>query len=130
MGKRKMSIEKEIERAVKRTIALDKDTPYKSAAEQEKIISDIKSAFNDAIWTHIAAVQHHIVAHIDAHMGNARCVVCADKEDKIPRLHIGAGNKRTDIVKPLRTQPPSVDKSAVCENITDESRTVKGSGRV
>lgn len=45
-----MSIEKEIERAVKRTIALDKDTPYKSAAEQEKIISDIKSAFNDATF--------------------------------------------------------------------------------
>ena len=78
----------------------------------------------------IAAVQHHIVAHIDAHMGNARCVVCADKEDKIPRLHIGAGNRRTDIVKSLRTQPPGVDKSAVCEDIADESRTVKGSGRV
>lgn len=45
-----MSIEKEIERAVKRTIALDKDTPYKSAAEQEKIISDIKIAFNDATF--------------------------------------------------------------------------------
>ena len=45
-----MSIEKEIERAVKRTIALDKDTPYKSAAEQEKIISDIKSALNDATF--------------------------------------------------------------------------------
>lgn len=50
MGERKMSIEKEIERAVKRTIALDKDTPYKSAAEQEKIISDIKSALNDATF--------------------------------------------------------------------------------
>lgn len=50
MGERKMSIEKEIERAVKRTIALDKDTPYKSAAEQEKIISDIKSAFNDVTF--------------------------------------------------------------------------------
>ena len=78
----------------------------------------------------IAAVQHHIVAHIDAHMGHARRVISADKEDEIPRLHIGAGNRRTDIVKPLRTQPPGVDKSAVCENITDESRTVKGSGRI
>ena len=39
MGERKMSIEKEIERAVKRTIALDKDTPYKSAAEQEISVS-------------------------------------------------------------------------------------------
>lgn len=45
-----MGIEKEIERAVKRTIAFDKDTPYKSAAEQEKIISDIKSAFTGATF--------------------------------------------------------------------------------
>lgn len=50
MGERNMSIEKEIERAVKRTIALDKDTPYKSAAEQEKIILDIKSALNNATF--------------------------------------------------------------------------------
>lgn len=42
-----MSIEKEIERAVKRTIALDKDIPSKSATKQEKIISDIKNALND-----------------------------------------------------------------------------------
>ena len=67
----------------------------------------------DVYWMGSPAVQHHIVAHIDAHMGNARCVVCADKEDKIPRLHISAGNRRTDIVKPLRTQPPGVDKSTV-----------------
>ncbi len=74
-------------------------------------------------------MQHHIVAHIDAHMGHARRVISADKEDEIPRLHIGAGTGAY-IVKPLRTQPPGVDKSAVCENITDESRTVKGSGRI
>lgn len=45
-----MSIEKEIERAVKRTIALDKDTPPKSAAEQEQIISDIKHALNNSTF--------------------------------------------------------------------------------
>ena len=45
-----MSIEKEIERAVKRTIALDKDTPPKSAVEQEQIISDIKDALNNATF--------------------------------------------------------------------------------
>lgn len=45
-----MSIEKEIERAVKRTIALDKDTPPKSAAEQEQIISDIKDALNNSTF--------------------------------------------------------------------------------
>lgn len=49
-GGRKMSIEKEIERAVKRTIALDKDTPPKSAVEQEQIISDIKDALNNATF--------------------------------------------------------------------------------
>ena len=45
-----MSIEKEIERAVKRTIALDKDTSPKSAAEQEQIISDIKDALNNSTF--------------------------------------------------------------------------------
>lgn len=45
-----MSIEKEIERAVKRTVALDKNTPSKSAAEQEKIISDVKAALNNSIF--------------------------------------------------------------------------------
>ena len=45
-----MCIEKEIARAVKRTIALDKDTPPKSAAEQEKIISDIKKALNNSTF--------------------------------------------------------------------------------
>ena len=45
-----MSIEKEIERAVKRTIAFDKDTPPKSVAEQEKVISDIKEALNNSTF--------------------------------------------------------------------------------
>ena len=84
----------------------------------------------DVYWMGSPQCKHHIVAHIDSHMGNARRVVGANKEDEIPRLHISAGNRRTDIVKPLRTKPPSVDKSAVCEDIADESRTVKGSGRV
>ena len=78
----------------------------------------------------IAAVQHHIVAHIDAHMGHARRVIGANKKDEIPRLRVGTGNRRADIVKPLRTQPSSIDKPAVREDIADESRTVKGSGRV
>lgn len=45
-----MNIEKEIERAVKRIIALDKDSPPKSAVEQENIISDIKNAFNNSTF--------------------------------------------------------------------------------
>ena len=45
-----MSIEKEIERAVKRTIALDRTTPSKSDAEQAKIISDVKAAFDNSTF--------------------------------------------------------------------------------
>lgn len=45
-----MSIEKEIERAVKRIIALDKNSPPKSVVEQENIISDIKKAFNNSTF--------------------------------------------------------------------------------
>ena len=49
-GGRDMSIEKEIERAVKRTIALDRTTPSKSDAEQAKIISDVKAAFDNSTF--------------------------------------------------------------------------------
>ena len=45
-----MSIEKEIERAVKRSLAFDKDTPFKSVDEQEMIISEVKEALNNSTF--------------------------------------------------------------------------------
>lgn len=45
-----MGIEIEIERAVKRTVALDKDSPTKSDSEQERIISDVKSALDNSTF--------------------------------------------------------------------------------
>lgn len=46
-GGRKMCLEREIERAVKRTVALDKNTAHKSTEEQETIISNAMTAFNN-----------------------------------------------------------------------------------
>ena len=50
VGVREMGIEIEIERAVKRTVALDKDSPTKSDSEQERIISDVKSALDNSTF--------------------------------------------------------------------------------
>jgi len=64
-------------------------------AKTEKKVEDLQGQLKELYdkkteLDGIAAVQHHIVAHIDAHMGHARRVISADKEDEIPRLHIGA----------------------------------------
>ena len=69
----------------------------------------------------IATVEHHTVTDINADMRNAGSVVCSDKEDKITRLRIAAGNRSTYIVKPLRTQPPGVDQPAIGEDIRNKA---------
>ena len=73
----------------------------------------------------IAAVQHHAITDINAHMGNAGSVVCAGEEDKITGLRICSGNGSADIVKPLRTESSGVDKSAVREDIGHKAGAVK-----
>lgn len=45
-----MSIKKEIERAVKRIAALDKNTAPKTPAEQEQIISNVEESFNRSAY--------------------------------------------------------------------------------
>ena len=77
----------------------------------------------------IAAVEHHIVPNIDTHMGNAGSVICSDEKDEITGLGIGAGHRRTNIVKPLRSEPFCVDKSAVGQDIRhkpEQSKEVSG----
>ena len=69
-------------------------------------------------------------ADIDTDMGDAGSIVCAHEKDKIARLCVAAGNRGTDIVKPLSAQPPGVDESAVGKNIGDKAGAVKRSGRV
>ena len=52
----------------------------------------------------VAAVQHHPVTYINAHMGHAGCVVGAHEEHQIAGL--GVGYRGGNIVEPLGAQPP------------------------
>ena len=72
----------------------------------------------------VAAMQHHPVAHINAYMRYAGCVVGAHEEHQIAGLGVGywGGN----IVEPLCAQPPGIHKTAVREDIADEAGAVKG----
>ena len=74
----------------------------------------------------VATMEHPAVAHIDAHMRNARRVIGADKEHQItgPR----AARSGADVIKPLRPQPPEVP-AALIVDIADEAGAVKGCGR-
>ena len=74
----------------------------------------------------ISAVQHDSIPDIDANVGDTGRVVCSNEEDEIAGFCICLGNRRADIVKPLRTEPPGIYKSAVCENPAHKAGAVKG----
>ena len=69
-------------------------------------------------------MQHHIVAHIDAHMGDTAGVIGAHKEHQVARL--GVGDRRGDVIEPLGAQPPGVAQAGIGQHIADEAGTVKG----
>lgn len=69
----------------------------------------------------IAAVEHYTVTDINADMRNAGSIVCTDKEDKIARLCVAAGDRSTNIVKPLSAQPSGVDQPTIGKNIRDKA---------
>ena len=78
----------------------------------------------------VAAVEHHIVTHIDAHMGRARRVVGALEEHQITRSDIGGGHLRTELAQSLRAQPAEAPAhAAVVVDIADKAGAVKGGGR-
>ena len=40
----------------------------------------------------VAAVEHFVVAHIDAHMRSSRCIIGTLEEDQITGLGVGCGH--------------------------------------
>ena len=74
----------------------------------------------------ISRVEHPAVTHIDATMGNSRRVIGADKEHQITGP--GAACPGTDVIKPLRPQPPEAP-AALIVDVADEAGAVKGRGR-
>ena len=77
------------------------------------------------ILDRVAAVQHHPVAHIDAHMGYAAGVVSAHKKHQVTGL--GIGYRGGNVVEPLGAQPPGVAQAAVGQHIADEAAAIERS---
>ena len=70
-------------------------------------------------------MDHHSTAHIDTHMGNARRVIGADKEDQVARFCLGTGYRGADIVKPLSPQSPHIPPGMI-DDPRHEPGAVKG----
>ena len=78
----------------------------------------------------VAAVEHPVIAHVDAHMGRARGVIGLFKENKVAR----AGAFRRDVgahaPQPLRAQPAEAPmQAAVVVDIRNEAGAVEGGVR-
>lgn len=76
-------------------------------------------------------MEHHIVAHIDTHMGRAGGVIGALEEHQIARSDIGGGHPRTELAQSLRAQPAEAPAhAAVIVDIADKAGAVeRGGGR-
>ena len=75
-------------------------------------------------------MEHHIVAHIDAHMGRAGGVIGALEEHQIAGAQVGGGHPRTELAQPLRTQPAEAPAhAAVVVDVADKAGAVEGGGR-
>ena len=84
------------------------------------------AAVEVGIADRVATMEHPAVAHIDAHMRNARCVIGADKEHQITGP--GAARPGADVIQPLCPQP-SEAPAALIVDVADEAGAVKGRGR-
>ena len=76
------------------------------------------------VGNRVSTVQHHIVTHINAHMGNTWGVVGPHEKHQVARL--GVGYRRGDIVEPLGAQPPGIAQSGTGQHIADEAGTIEG----
>ena len=75
-------------------------------------------------------MKHHIIAHIDAHMGCARRVVGALEEHQIAGAQVGGGYPCADAQQPRSAQPPEAPAhAAVVVDIADEAGAVERSSR-
>ena len=74
----------------------------------------------------VATMEHPAVAHIDAYMGNACCVIGADKEHQITGA--GAARSGADVIKALRPQPPEAPAALIVDiaEKPEQSKDVDG----
>ena len=72
-------------------------------------------------------MQHFSAAHIDTHMGNARCIVSADEKDQVAGSCVGRGYRGGNIVESLGSQPARIADAALRQHPGHESGTIKRS---
>ena len=72
-------------------------------------------------------MQHFSTAHIDTHMGNARCIVSADEKDQVAGSCVGRGYRGGNIVESLGSQPARIADAALRQHPGHEARAIKRS---
>ena len=60
----------------------------------------------------VAAVEHFVVAHIDAHMRSSRCIIGTLEEDQITGLGVGCGHSGADASQSFCAKPPEIPADA------------------
>ena len=88
-------------------LCLDKTVvaPFKLLAEHlcvKPVSYTHLDVYKRQILNGVAAMQHFSAAHIDTHMGNARCIVSADEKDQVAGSCVGRGYRGGNIVESLR----------------------------
>lgn len=87
------------------------------------------AALGAGVGDGVAAVDHHPIAHIDAHMGSVAGVwgvVGVVEEDQVPRLRLVGRDDVADIFQPPGTQPAHVPAiAAVVDDPRHEAGAVK-----
>ena len=87
-------------------------------------------ACNVGVLDGVAAVQHFIVAHINADVGDRHPAVIGSREkDNVPRLCLGGRDDGALVVNALRRGTGQVVDTACGIDPADEAGAVKGSGR-
>ena len=77
----------------------------------------------------VAAVEHPVIAHIDAHMGRACGVVGLFKKDQVAGTGAFRGDIGAHAPQPLRAQPAEAPvQAAVVVDIRNEAGAVEGGG--
>ena len=63
---------------------------------------------NVCVLDGVAAVDHHIVSDVDAHMGSSGGIISSFKENQITGTNIGAGYPCTDTAQALSSQSADI----------------------
>lgn len=83
-------------------------------ADRQRITKkSFKACVDICILDGVAAVQHFSTAHIDTHMGNARCIVSADEKDQVAGSCVGRGYRGGNIVESLGSQSARIADAAL-----------------